>query len=134
MEALRNLLGLQDGNILGKILIQLTPDLRNRNPGSRFEADGLAGGMDARLCARGAEELDLFSGHPAERTRQPSGNGAGRVFLSGLLPALITGSVIFQDQFDISHGICSPLIQSVCREAAVYIEGSVLVFSILYTV
>ena len=45
MEALRNFLGPQDGNILGKILIQLTPDLQNRKRGSRFEADGLAGGM-----------------------------------------------------------------------------------------
>ena len=35
MEALRNFLGPQDGNILGKILIQLTPDLQNRKRGSR---------------------------------------------------------------------------------------------------
>jgi hypothetical protein len=112
VETLRSLLCPEDGDILGKVLIQHTPDLLRGERGGRQKSCGLAGGMDARLRARGAEKLNLFSGHPAEGAFDPAGNGIGRRFDSRMLPALIAGPVVFQGQSDVLHGIGPPFIPS----------------------
>ncbi|MBI4714521.1 MAG: AarF/ABC1/UbiB kinase family protein, partial [Nitrospirae bacterium] len=107
--------GVEDDDVLGKKAVQGPDPRRFREDPPGLEVGRLAQGMDPRVGSSGPDDLGGLSGKPADGLFQDSLNrGETRL----LLPAVITGAVVFEEEFEGSY-----VIQGVSpREANFIVE------------